>query len=102
MDEFRSLRPTWRFVSECDKQAQSAAGHAGFALADMKAWSQSDTDAHYAKFFVELYAMATAKYFIGVWYTNVSWWAQFMRDPDRTTFLMLDTPGTSDFALDWN
>jgi len=102
MVEFRTLRPTWRFVSECDKQTQDAAGHAGFALADMKAWSQTDTDAHYAKFFVELYAMATAKYFIGVWYTNVSWWAQFMRDPDRTTFLMLDTPGTSDFALDWN
>ena len=32
----------------------------------------------------------------------VNRWAQFMRDPDRTSFIMLDTPGTSEFALDWN
>ncbi|KAI2507399.1 hypothetical protein MHU86_7012 [Fragilaria crotonensis] len=72
MKEFRDLRPSWRFVSECDRE-QQAVGHGGFALADMAKWSQKDTDAHYSKFFIELYAMATAKFFIGVWYTNVSW-----------------------------
>jgi len=71
MQELRGLRPHWKFVSECDRQ--QAPGHDGFALADMKAWSQADTDAHYAKFFVELYAMASSRVFIGVWYTNVSW-----------------------------
>mmetsp|Transcript_15806 Transcript_15806/g.24268 ORF Transcript_15806/g.24268 Transcript_15806/m.24268 type:complete len:391 (+) Transcript_15806:93-1265(+) len=100
MEEFREMRPTWKFVSECDKE--QTVGHSGFALGDMKQWSQKDTDAHYAKFFVELYAMATAKYFIGVWYTNVSWWAYFMREADRTTYLMLDTPGTEMFSLDWS
>jgi hypothetical protein len=39
MKEFRDLRPTWTFVSECDKQ-EKIVGHSGFALADMKAWSQ--------------------------------------------------------------
>mmetsp|Transcript_27642 Transcript_27642/g.31562 ORF Transcript_27642/g.31562 Transcript_27642/m.31562 type:complete len:402 (+) Transcript_27642:59-1264(+) len=100
MTEFREMRPSWKFVSECDKE--HTVGYAGFALTDMKQWSKQDTDAHYAKFLIELYAMATSKYFIGVWYTNVSWWAQFMRGADRTTFLMLDTPKTSTFALDWN
>lgn len=100
MKEFREMRPNWMFVSECDKD--DTLGRSGFALRDMKEWTKEHTDAHFSKFFVELYAMATAKYFIGVWYTNVSWWAQFMREADRTTFLMLDTPGTEGFALDWN
>ena len=69
LPEFRQLRPSWKFVSECDS-AQQVKGHAGFALAEMTAWSQADTDAHYRKFFIELYAMAISKYFIGVWYTN--------------------------------
>lgn len=46
MKEFREMRSGWRFVSECDKQEAEAAGHAGFALADMKAWSQAVSVIH--------------------------------------------------------
>jgi hypothetical protein len=61
MDEFRSKRPSWRFVSECDHTKQDG----GFDLQEMKDWTHEVTDAHFNKFFVELYAMASAKYFIG-------------------------------------
>lgn len=56
MREFRTLRPNWRFVSECDNIQNR--DH-GFALVDMAQWSKEATDAHFLKFFVELYAMAT-------------------------------------------
>lgn len=56
MEEFRTLRPNWRFVSECDSIQNR--DH-GFALVDMAQWSKDATDAHFLKFFVELYAMAT-------------------------------------------
>merc|ERR1712218_194347 len=36
MKEFREVRPTWKFVSECDKE--HTVGYAGFALKDMKLW----------------------------------------------------------------
>lgn len=39
MKEFRDLKPSWTFVSECDKE-QHTVGHAGFALADMTKWSK--------------------------------------------------------------
>jgi hypothetical protein len=39
MQEFRDLKPTWTFVSECDKE-QHTVGHSGFALADMMNWSR--------------------------------------------------------------
>ena len=39
MQEFRDLRPSWRFVSECDMEQQTV-GHGGFALADMATWSR--------------------------------------------------------------
>jgi len=80
----RIVRPDWRFVSECDKAKQE-----GFALSAMNRWSHEETDAHFGKFFIELYAMALSKYFIGVAYTNVAWWAFFMRN-DRDSFKLLD------------
>jgi hypothetical protein len=89
MTEFRSKRPSWRFVSECDAKHET-----GFQLEAMAEWTHAETDAHFSKFFVELYAMASAKYFIGVMYTNVTWWALFMRSQDLSTFEILKTPGT--------
>jgi hypothetical protein len=99
MKEFREMRPSWTFLSECDT-AVLKADH-GFALDDVKDWDSDETDRHYNKFFVELLGMATAKYFIGVWYTNVSWWAFFMRRNDLGSFQLLDTKGKPEFLIKW-
>lgn len=72
MQEFRDLRPGWTFVSECDKPLYKEEEH-GFVLDDAQSWSEEQLDRHYQKFFTELYAMAFAKHWIGVKYTNVSW-----------------------------
>ncbi len=77
MEEFRTLRPDWVFVSECDNETAD-----GFALADVKKWTEEQTDKHFEKFMAELIAMASAKYFIGVSTTNVSFWVYFMRHMD--------------------
>lgn len=57
MAEFREKRPSWTFLSECDRE-NSHNDH-GFALNDVKDWDDADTDRHYNKFFVELLAMAS-------------------------------------------
>ena len=77
MGEFRSRRPAWTFVSQCDLPQNT--DDRGFALADMKDWSTLDTDQHYEKFMTELFGLAISKYVVGVTYTNVSWWILFMR-----------------------
>mmetsp|Transcript_924 Transcript_924/g.1320 ORF Transcript_924/g.1320 Transcript_924/m.1320 type:complete len:480 (-) Transcript_924:281-1720(-) len=89
MKEFRSLEPTWNFISECDEQRHSV--DSGFALSDAKNWGKEKQAAHFDKFFVEVYALTTAKVFIGVAYTNVSWWVFFLR-PFRHSFILLDKP----------
>lgn len=66
--ELKNMRPDWRIVSECDRVDQH-----GFVVQDHAKWSKSDLDEHYGKFFVELFAMAGAKVWIGVAYSNVSW-----------------------------
>eukprot|EP00547_Thalassionema_nitzschioides_P007007 CAMPEP_0194205994 /NCGR_PEP_ID=MMETSP0156-20130528/5133_1 /TAXON_ID=33649 /ORGANISM="Thalassionema nitzschioides, Strain L26-B" /LENGTH=491 /DNA_ID=CAMNT_0038932409 /DNA_START=68 /DNA_END=1540 /DNA_ORIENTATION=- len=91
MPEFREKRPDWRFVSECDNEVKK---DDGFRLTDMADWNHEETDAHFGKFFVELYALAASKYFIGVIYTNVTWWALFMRSQPIDTFQILKTAGT--------
>jgi len=96
MDEFHTLRPNWTFVSECSSDQKQIDG---FRLTDMSQWTHDDTDTHFHKFFVELFAMAAAKYFIGVIYTNVTWWVLFMRSSsegnnDKKDFEILKTPGT--------
>jgi hypothetical protein len=90
MKEFRQMRPTWTFVSECDKEEEKQQEQ-GFALADVKTWDEEQQEAHFKKFFVEIYALALAKVFIGVSYTNVSWWVYFMR-PFRHSFILLNKP----------
>jgi len=93
MGDFRSRRPHWNFVSECDDNTNHQSNN-GFRINDMKRWDSEATDAHFRKFMVELIAMASAKYFIGVLYTNVTWWVLFMRSQDPSTFKILTTPGT--------
>ena len=70
LDEFRSNRPSWTFVSECDRQERIRDAERGFALDDVPSWTKEQTDAHFNKFFVELYALAIAKFYIGVSTTN--------------------------------
>jgi hypothetical protein len=95
MASFREMRPSWRFVSECDAE-QKSQHVAGFALDDVKNWGNDAQNSHFKKFFVEMYAMATSKVLIGVSYTNVSWWVYFLR-PFRHSFILLDkAEGTSD------
>jgi len=86
MKNFRDLRPEWNFVSECDQSKD----HKGFILSEMKDWTLEQTDEHFRKFFVEVLGLAGAKYYIGVAYTNVAWWAHYMR-PHRWSHLFLDT-----------
>ena len=67
LHEFRSQRPQWTFVSECDRlvSSNSSSNQQGFVLKDMLDWTPEETDAHFHKFFVELYAAAISKVFIG-------------------------------------
>lgn len=104
----RSNRPHWNFVSECDTEKnnqhdpqqssstttegeQQQQQGVGFDLRNLKQWGPEEYDAHYGKFMAELYAMTMAKYWIGVTYTNVSWFVYFMRGADTTTFQVLDS-----------
>ena len=89
LPELKQLRPSWTFVSACVQREER-----GFSLQQMRHWTLDQTDAHYHKFLVELYAMAIATYFVGVTYTNVSWFALFLRQQPTTTFEILATPGT--------
>ena len=96
MPHFRELRPDWHFVSECDKDGMHANG---FAIADIHKWDEDKEDAHFRKFFVEVYALATSKVFIGVGYTNVAWWVLFLR-PSSDNFILLDKPeGRTDQSI---
>ena len=93
----RSSRPTWRFLSECDNSHQE-----GFDLRDMAKWGETEYDEHYGKFFSELFAMAASKYWIGVTYTNVSWFVFFMRGGKMENFELLDAPaGTNQVLQNW-
>jgi len=93
MRDFRSRRPNWNFVTACDDTTNHQSKD-GFRANDMTRWDPEATDAHFQKFMLELFAMASAKYFIGVLYTNVTWWVLFMRSQDQSTFQILKTPGT--------
>lgn len=63
--DFRHRRPKWNFVSVCDDDESQKLSKDGFRHDEMKLWNHKATDTHFGKFMVELYAMATAKYFIG-------------------------------------
>lgn len=88
MQELRDLRPDWDIVGECDNATEDN----GFVITDMKTWTEEQTDRHYEKFITEMIAMASAKYWIGVSTTNVSFWIYFMRHADAhdDTFVFVD------------
>lgn len=91
LDDLRSLRPSWKFISECDKLQNDAQN--GFVIEEMKYWTLEQTDQHYYKFITELIAMASAKYWIGVSTTNVSLFLYWMRGYDQgdDTWAFVDT-----------
>jgi len=88
MQELRDLRPDWNIVGECDNATEDN----GFVITDMKMWTEEQTDRHYEKFITEMIAMASAKYWIGVSTTNVSFWIYFMRHANAhdDTFAFVD------------
>jgi hypothetical protein len=97
LSELRSAKPTWKFVSECDNSQQT-----GFVINDMYEWDIAEHDKHNAKFFTELFTMAAAAYWIGVAYTNVSWFVYFMRGGVMENFELLDAPaGTNVILSSW-
>ena len=89
MEEIRALRPDWKFVGECDNASEDN----GFVLTAAQRWTPEETDRHYEKFVTEMIAMASAKYFIGVATTNVSFWVYFMRQlgAKDDTWVFIDT-----------
>jgi hypothetical protein len=88
MSKFRELRSDWKFVSVCDLST-NIQGTRGYHARNMSSWTIQETDAHYQKFFAEVFALSSAKYFLGVSYTNVAWWVFFMR-PNRWSFELID------------
>ena len=90
LEDLRTLRPEWNFVSECDK-AQNDEN--GFVIDEMKYWTTKQTDQHYYKFITELIAMSSAKFWIGVSTTNVSLFSYWMRgyDQEDDTWVFVDT-----------
>lgn len=89
MKEIRELRKDWKFVGECDNASEQN----GFILSSAKKWTEEQTDRHYEKFITEMIAMASAKCFIGVATTNVSYWIYFMRhiNAKDDTWVFVDT-----------
>mmetsp|Transcript_361 Transcript_361/g.390 ORF Transcript_361/g.390 Transcript_361/m.390 type:complete len:403 (-) Transcript_361:154-1362(-) len=97
LDRLKQMKPEWRIVSECDRVQQH-----GYVLADQLKWTQAELDEHYEKFFVELFAMAGGKVWIGVTYTNVSWWVYFMREKtEEKTFYVLEGEGSGAVPQAW-
>mmetsp|Transcript_10411 Transcript_10411/g.11904 ORF Transcript_10411/g.11904 Transcript_10411/m.11904 type:complete len:468 (-) Transcript_10411:423-1826(-) len=94
MTEFRELRPKWTFVSECDRNEN----HNGFILTDMRQWTLEQTDEHFQKFFVELFGLVGSWFLIGVSYTNVAWWAFYMR-PYRWAHQYIDVGLSKDHLI---
>lgn len=89
MQEFQEARPNWNFVGECNSVTEEL----GFVFKEMWFWDIEQTDSHFEKFITEMIAMASAKYFIGVSTTNVSYWIYFMRHVNAhdDSFVFVDT-----------
>mmetsp|Transcript_781 Transcript_781/g.947 ORF Transcript_781/g.947 Transcript_781/m.947 type:complete len:394 (-) Transcript_781:12-1193(-) len=88
VDILRKHRPHWTIKSQCD---QLNIMQKGYSKDELKALTKEQRDEHFRKFFVELYALAFSKVFIGVSHTNVAWFAYMMRpNVDRSTFILLD------------
>eukprot|EP00547_Thalassionema_nitzschioides_P001347 CAMPEP_0194200370 /NCGR_PEP_ID=MMETSP0156-20130528/1002_1 /TAXON_ID=33649 /ORGANISM="Thalassionema nitzschioides, Strain L26-B" /LENGTH=412 /DNA_ID=CAMNT_0038925355 /DNA_START=24 /DNA_END=1262 /DNA_ORIENTATION=- len=85
----RSARPNWIFVSQCDQLAQQ---QMGYDINEIPTLDETQKEEHFRKFFIELYALALSKVYIGVGYTNVAWFAYMMKpNVDKSTFILLDS-----------
>mmetsp|Transcript_5636 Transcript_5636/g.8170 ORF Transcript_5636/g.8170 Transcript_5636/m.8170 type:complete len:409 (+) Transcript_5636:58-1284(+) len=92
LHELRRLRPQWTFISQCDLLAEI---QTGYDIKKIPKMNGKQREEHFRKFFVELYALAFSKLYIGVAYTNVAWWAYMMRpnfnqDFLEDTFILVD------------
>mmetsp|Transcript_18005 Transcript_18005/g.27280 ORF Transcript_18005/g.27280 Transcript_18005/m.27280 type:complete len:506 (-) Transcript_18005:111-1628(-) len=94
----RKARPQWLFISQCDQLSET---QNGFDILDVPKMNEAQREEHFRKFFVELYALALSKVFIGVAYTNVAWFAYMMRpNVEKSTFILLDkSPFENDHTL---
>eukprot|EP00547_Thalassionema_nitzschioides_P007909 CAMPEP_0194200300 /NCGR_PEP_ID=MMETSP0156-20130528/963_1 /TAXON_ID=33649 /ORGANISM="Thalassionema nitzschioides, Strain L26-B" /LENGTH=405 /DNA_ID=CAMNT_0038925275 /DNA_START=43 /DNA_END=1260 /DNA_ORIENTATION=+ len=95
---FRESRPEYTFVSQCDDLAEN---QNGYDILDIPKMNAQQREEHFRKFFIELYALALSKVFIGVAYTNVAWWAFMMRPADKETFLLIDESVQGQDALNY-
>mmetsp|Transcript_5634 Transcript_5634/g.8166 ORF Transcript_5634/g.8166 Transcript_5634/m.8166 type:complete len:398 (+) Transcript_5634:21-1214(+) len=98
LEILRKARPQWIFVSQCDQLSEA---QTGFDLTEISKLDNKKREEHFGKFFVELYALALSKVFIGVAYTNVAWWAFMMRPADKETFLLIDESVQGQDALNY-
>lgn len=91
VDELRALEPDWKFFSECDHYPDKFFPPG--ELWNNAELSDSDRKIFLRKFFIDLWAMATSSYFIGLGAADSSWIAYFMRG-SRGHFIMVDKLNT--------
>ena len=87
VEELRHLEPDWVFSSECDYYPTRI-------FSPLNLWNNAElTDgerrAYLHKIFVDLFAMATSTYFIGLGAADFSWLAFFLRG-SRSHFILVD------------
>jgi len=91
MKRLQELKPTWNFQSQCYNATEEDDIQDGYDIKHIPDWSYQQREAHFKKFFVELYALSLSKVYIGVAYTNVAWFSYFLRPKmDKTMFILLD------------
>lgn len=88
----RSARPQWMFRSQCDVLVPERQ-QMGYDINEIPHMNEAQKEEHFRKFFIELYALALSKVYIGVGYTNVAWFAYMMKpnNIDKSTFILLDS-----------
>lgn len=62
LNELRHMRPDWDFESQCD-YLQDNTNNEGFVLTKLNHLTSTQRDAHFQKFFTEIYALAMSKVF---------------------------------------
>eukprot|EP00667_Euglena_gracilis_P013911 EG_transcript_14379 len=95
--EYRALRPNDTVVHVTPPKER------GFNLKDVAKTNPAVRHQHYMKFFVELHAMANAKYFIGTWRSNVCHVAYYIRwrhSPDTFFFIDSITPRSEQMVIE--
>mmetsp|Transcript_27214 Transcript_27214/g.41392 ORF Transcript_27214/g.41392 Transcript_27214/m.41392 type:complete len:160 (+) Transcript_27214:1017-1496(+) len=81
--------PNGSFFSECSDDDNEGRG---FVLRDVPDWTEVEHEQHFRKFFTELHGLALSRFYIGVRYTNVTWWVYFMRPQIDGSVIIVDRP----------